>query len=107
MKDYQLVVLLNAVEGTDDDFNAWYDGKHVPDLLAVDGFVGATRYQRADLPPAAGQRTYMAVYDIRTDNLESVMAEMTSRVRSGVIDVSPTIDPPSMVMGVYEKMKGL
>lgn len=104
MKEYQLVVLLNAVEGKDDEFNDWYDSKHVPDLLAVDGFVGATRLRRMDVPPAVGQRTYMAVYDIRTDDLPSVMTEMNSRVRSGVIDVSPTIDNASMIMGVYEKM---
>jgi len=105
MKDYQLVVLLNPVEGKDEEFNRWYDEKHVPDLLAVDGFVGATRYRRAELPQAEGQRNYLAIYDIRTADLGGVMAEMGTRMSSGAIDVSPAINRPSMVMGVYEKMK--
>src|SRR5687767_9518954 len=105
MGEYHLVVLLNPVNGKEVEFNTWYDQKHVPDLLAVDGIDSCTRYQRAALPPAKGQRTYMAIYDIRTNDLPSVMAEMSARVRSGVSDVSPTIDSASMVMNVYEKMK--
>jgi hypothetical protein len=105
MKEYQLVVLLDPVEGQDEEFNAWYDGKHLPDLLAIDGIVNATRYRRAELPPTPGRRAYMAVYDIRTDDLTKVMAEMNARVQSGVIDFSPTIDSESMILNVYEKIK--
>jgi hypothetical protein len=63
----KLVVLTNSVPGEDDAFNAWYDERHVPDLLEkVDGVVAAQRFRRAD-----GVRFnkscpwgYLALYDI-------------------------------------------
>lgn len=37
MARYKLVAFSNAAGGQDAEFNAWYDGQHMPDVLAIPG----------------------------------------------------------------------
>ncbi len=72
MAKHMLIVLTNAVEGRDDEFNEWYDNQHLDDVLKVPGIVAAQRYalspvQRME-PPLP--RAYFALYDIETANLK-------------------------------------
>ena len=39
-----LIVMSDAVEGRDDEYNDWYDRVHLADVLALPGFVAARRY---------------------------------------------------------------
>ncbi|MET0728667.1 MAG: hypothetical protein ABWZ76_10270 [Acidimicrobiales bacterium] len=49
MTDAILAVYANPADPTrEDEFNAWYTDVHIPEVLALDGVVGATRYQLAD-----------------------------------------------------------
>ena len=45
MGRYMFLGLTNATEGRDDEFNDWYDNRHLPDVLAVEGFVAANAIQ--------------------------------------------------------------
>lgn len=56
-----LLILNDVVEGTDDDFNRWYQQEHFPERLAIDGFRSGRRYQAV-----GGQPAYMAVYDCQS-----------------------------------------
>jgi hypothetical protein len=51
----------------DEEFNAWYDTQHLPDLLALPGFLDAARYVAVK-----GGPRYLAAYEI-----ESVDAVLT------------------------------
>ncbi|TAK68224.1 MAG: hypothetical protein EPO13_11775 [Actinomycetota bacterium] len=66
-----LMVMTNAVEGTDEEFNAWYDGRHVADVLALDGFVAAQRFV---FTPTEGNPTapykYLAMYIVADGDIE-------------------------------------
>jgi hypothetical protein len=42
-----------------EEWNAWYDGEHVPELLTVPGIVSATRFQERGNP-----RRYLAGYQL-------------------------------------------
>jgi hypothetical protein len=53
-----LLVLNDVVEGSEEEFNRWYQQQHVPERLAVKGFRTARRYHVVD-----GQPAYMAVYE--------------------------------------------
>ena len=65
------LMFTNAVEGRDEDFNQWYDERHVPEVLdQVPGFLAATRYrldpaQREGQPPAPYE--YLVVYECEED----------------------------------------
>ncbi len=51
----------------DDEFNAWYNTEHLPDLLRLPGFLDAARYVAVK-----GGPKYLAVYELATsDTLKS------------------------------------
>jgi hypothetical protein len=55
-----LAAFMNPPPGDEAGFNAWYDEEHVPDRLAVPGFLKAQRYKAAS---EEGPR-YLALYDL-------------------------------------------
>lgn len=94
------MVMSNAVEGTDAEFNKWYDEVHVTDVLAVPGVVSAQRFTLSELtapevegtpPPPPPAHRYLAVYELERDPNE-VMAEFGERMVTGVMVLSPTLD---------------
>jgi hypothetical protein len=55
-----LAAFMNPPADAEAEFNAWYDEEHVPNRLAVTGFLSATRYKAAT---DEGPR-YLALYDL-------------------------------------------
>lgn len=45
----------------EDEFNDWYDTEHIPERLAVKGFINADRWVAAD-----GAKTALATYDLES-----------------------------------------
>lgn len=54
-----LLVLMQPPPSLEDEFNAWYDTEHLPERLAVPGFVTALRFVCID-----GHPRYLAMYDL-------------------------------------------
>jgi hypothetical protein len=67
-----------AGEGDEDAYNRWYDEVHVPDLLAVSGVISARRYK---VLKSDTSWPYVAAYEIETDDLQAVFAEMETKPR--------------------------
>lgn len=66
MTKYVHLVFSDPPEGvTDEQFNAWYDA-HVQEILAVDGWVSATRYRvQAEVgAETSGGYRYLSVYEL-------------------------------------------
>lgn len=86
----------NAVDGRDDEFNEWYDTTHIPDILALDGFVSAQRFRRStalDRPDAAAPEfTYIALYEIEGDPKTAVKG-LGAGVKSGAISMTDAMAP--------------
>lgn len=55
----------------DREYNTWYDEVHLPELVALDGFVSARR-----LKPVTGDGPYIALYEIEGDDLQAIMDNM-------------------------------
>jgi hypothetical protein len=100
MERYTFLVLTNAVEGTDDEFNDWYNNQHLKDLLAIDGFVAAQRFRLADTEqPQECTHRYMALYEIETDDLAKTQAALASTANTDAMIISETLsstDPIAM-----------
>ena len=60
----------------EEEFNAWYNTEHLPELLALPGFLDAARYVAT-----RGGPKYLAAYD-----LESIDAMQTARVQGPATD---------------------
>jgi hypothetical protein len=59
-------------------YHDWYDNKHVPEILRLEGFVSARR-----LAPASGD-TFIAVYEIEGD-IEEARAALQRAQSSGAM----------------------
>lgn len=70
----RLIVLTNPVEGREDEYNGWYNGRHIDDVLAVRGFRAAQRFvlRPGALSSDSGFR-YLAIYEV--DGLTVAEAE--------------------------------
>ena len=71
-------------EASDKEFNAWYSGTHVPQVIAhVPGVTGARRYRVVDLPGAGGPpvHRYLCVGEIDTNDAASVAAGLQAAPR--------------------------
>jgi hypothetical protein len=89
LNSYKLVALTNAVEGKDGEFGQWYDRQHIPDVLAVPGFISAERF----ILSGKGQHRYMTIYEIETDDLDAVKAELASRLGTDRMPITEAVDP--------------
>jgi hypothetical protein len=91
-------VLVNEVNCADpakeEEFINWYENMHFPDVLQTPGFVKATRYELTT-PPPEGKGKYLLIYEIETDDLDSMMAVhgknmercvKASRIRTDLLD---------------------
>jgi hypothetical protein len=86
----------------DDELNEWYDGTHIPELLAVPGFVSARRFRRVG---EDGAPEYLAVYEIEADDVSAPLRELRRRSAAGETTRSDALrlDPPPIV-GLYEEL---
>lgn len=85
-----MLVLSNAVEGLEEEFNDWYSNTHLADGVKVPGFVGAQRYKLSDIqrrgaPPSKWK--YLTVWEIEADDPTEALAETARRVRGPLMPV--------------------
>lgn len=94
MEKHVFVVLTNPVAGREEEFNDWYDKEHVSDIVNVPGFQSGQRYRfssvQRDKPPHP--YSYMALYEIETDDLQGTMDELGRRIGTGEIAISSAMD---------------
>lgn len=91
-----LLVLTNPSDPDhEEEFNEWYTNTHLPDLLAIDGFVGATRYRLSEtqLAPSGegGKHRYLAIYEIDSDDLAVTMKNLREAAAGGMV-ISEALD---------------
>ncbi|MEU4654889.1 hypothetical protein AB0G32_13205 [Streptomyces sp. NPDC023723] len=89
-----LLALTNAVEGREDEFRDWYWGTHIPEILALPGFLSARRY-RATGPDAGAPHRYVTLYEVEGSAEEARTALFTAGLSSSdALDVSSVVMLP-------------
>ena len=99
MADHLLVAISNALPGREDEYGTWYETVHMPEVLALPGFVAARRFAPAQAP-ADGPSRCMAVYEIEGD-ADAAMSELMNAVRAGKFNMSDAIDGKTVDMVLY------
>jgi hypothetical protein len=100
MSRHVLVVHTRPLAGREDEFNSWYDEVHLPDVLAVEGFVSARRFQAA--PSVHGELPeypFLAIYEVEAEDLAAALKALSSAARS--MEMSPTLDRSAMATYAY------
>ncbi len=92
-----MVVQSGPAEGRDAEYERWYDEVHIPEVLAVPGFVGARRFRALD-----GSH-WLTIYEIEADDVKGPPAAFRERSASGRTTRSDALrtDPPPVVT-LYE-----
>jgi len=76
----------------DQEYNTWYDEVHIPELVALDGFVSARR-----LRPVEGDGPYVAIYEVEADNLQAVLDNMIASAGRLHMSDALQLDPPPIM----------
>jgi hypothetical protein len=96
---YIQTVMTAAVPGREDEFNRWYDDTHLPEVLALPGFVAAQRFAQTG-PGAADRPRYLCVYEIETDDLAATLAALGAAAPT--MTMSEAMDQQATVIDVYQ-----
>lgn len=94
-----LVVMTRPTDAArEDEFNDWYDNRHLGEVLEIPGIKAARRFKLADVQldepgSALGQGlSYLALYEIEVDDLETIGTELREREADGRIFQSDAVD---------------
>jgi hypothetical protein len=101
MPRYSYLIFTRPVAGREEEFNRWYTHQHLPDLLRVPGVVGAQRFRLA-AEQADAPGSYLAVYDIDSDDIQRTLADIESRAGSAAMPLSEALDMERVTTFVYE-----
>lgn len=100
MTKYKLVAYTNSVSGKDEAFNAWYDKQHIRDVCAIPGILSAERMTCV----GEGAHRYMTIYEIETDDIDGVMAELGQRAGTEAMPITDALDEATAAATVWRPM---
>jgi len=98
-----MMVFSNAQPGREVEYNDWYQDIHLADLVALDGIYSARRYRFARNLKGDDAHTYMAIYEIETDDIDAVLGQLGVAAGDGRIRMSDAIDTQGSMALVYEE----
>lgn len=107
MGKFIMVAQSQAIDGRDDELNAWYDGHHFSEICSLPGVTGGRRFEASMMPMGPAGQKYLAIYEIQCDHPGTVMAELGRRLQSGEMTPSPeALDLPNATIWFYEQREG-
>ena len=105
MARHVMVVLTNAVEGRDEEFNRWYDEEHLQHVLTLPGAVSAQRFVLGDVQRHASPHPYryMALYEFETDDIAATVADLRARGGGPTMPLSDTMAEQRLA-GIFQPL---
>jgi hypothetical protein len=105
MARHVLLVHTQVVPGREEEFHLWYDRTHVPDVLAVPGFVSARRFRaepslRGDLP----SHPFLAIYEIEADDVQEALSAL--RAATPEMEISTAMVRETAQLFTYSELGG-
>jgi hypothetical protein len=96
---YIYIALTRAKEGREAELDQWYDEQHLGDVARVPGVVEARRFdmvwQKSEALDAPAWRS-LAIYEIESDDPQSVLEEIHARSGTELMPLSDAIDRNGM-----------
>ncbi|MGE0775588.1 MAG: hypothetical protein AB7G25_18565 [Sphingomonadaceae bacterium] len=99
MARYKFMVLANAKQGREEDYRQWYANQHMPDVMAVPGFVSCELLEHVG---PEGRWLFSNLYDIESDDIDATMAELFRRSGTDLMPMSDAVDGDSLFTGVFK-----
>ncbi len=98
-----MIVMSNPTAGCEEDYNDWYQNIHLGELVALPGFKCAQRFRLARKLVEGEAYPYLAVYDIETDDIDSVLDTLRAAALGKQLTMSDAIDTSRTHAVVYEE----
>src|SRR5262245_16290102 len=94
MQTFKWIALSTPVPGRELELEEWYDNRHIPDCLKLDGFVAAQRFRIDEQPKGIDVPAWkvMVVYDIETHDIETTLAQIPKVVRTPAMPITDAVD---------------
>jgi hypothetical protein len=100
--NHLFVVLTNPTAGMEEEYNRWYNDQHVPDVVAIDGFVGVQRFKLSPPPGApAPYWGYVAFYEIDRDKVAEAFKGLEAARGTDRMVMSEALNRPDNEVAVY------
>jgi hypothetical protein len=103
LPSYKLVIMSNPVPDREDDYNDWYQNIHLGQLMTLPGFKSAQRFRRVRSLVEGDTHPYLAVYELETDDIDSVLDGLRTAAANKRLTMSDTLDTSNIHAVVYEK----
>ena len=103
MRRFKMLVFSEPFEGRDDEFNEWYTGQHLHDLVALPGFAAAQRFKLHSVSMGTTLNKYLAIYDVETDDPDAAVARLLEASGTERMPLSETLLPDFYGV-LYEEM---
>ncbi|TXH08614.1 MAG: hypothetical protein E6R02_09625 [Gammaproteobacteria bacterium] len=98
MPKYLIALTNPSSPDKEDAFNAWYNTYHVPEVCALDGFVGAKRFKADATQFADPDFSYAVIYEV-----EDAATALASLAQNGAsLTPSDAISPEYKLLFVEE-----
>ena len=92
-----LVVFTNPVEGREDEYNEWYSGRHLDDVLAVEGFRAAQRFKLVESKLSRNcPHGYLAIYEADHDDAERAETALFAAAGTDAMPISSAMAQPQV-----------
>ena len=90
---YYFMVFSNPVKDQEDTYVKWYEGQHIHDLLRIPGFVACQFFKVGDMQfgEAKPPQRYLMIWEIETDDLPGVFADVNARLKDGRTVISDKV----------------
>jgi hypothetical protein len=102
MPRYKLVVMSGPQDGRAAEYHDWYQNSHLQQVMELPGFQAGQRYRLSTALIEGETFPFLAIYDIETDDVDSVLAEMRSRAGTERLTVSDALAPKAYAV-LYEE----
>jgi hypothetical protein len=83
MTHCKLIALTTPIPGKEQEYHDWYNNVHLPEIVNGLGMQGAQRFELVARMMGSDTNTFLAIYDLETDEPESFMAKMGAFAQSG------------------------
>ena len=104
MKTYYLVYS-NPVEGMEEEYNQWYNNVHLKEVLQIEGFNSAQRFELTSSQLIEEQEyKYLAMYGVDSDDVEGATQRLIEA--ASWLDMSPALDL-KLHVSIFKSITGI
>lgn len=101
MAIHTLLVISGPAPGREHDYNEWYEKVHIPQVMALPGFVSAKRYKLQDETTKLPGR-YLILFEIDSDDPKREVAHLRAISGTSRLEGSDTVDRASVLSGFFQ-----